>query len=210
MNVIIPRNTTIPTKAGELFTTAVDDQTAVKIHVLQGEREMASDNWTLGRFSLEGIDPQPAGSPRIGVQFTIDADGILHVLARDTRTGKEKTVRIKAAADISDAEVEQMVHEAVTHARQDILNRQLVEAQLAAEEMLAATTKALKAYGDRLESDERTRIDAAWEQVRKAIEADDLNALKEARQGLDEATQRLADIMFTEAVKERAAAEPRD
>jgi molecular chaperone DnaK len=207
MNVIIPRNTTIPTKAGELFTTAVDNQTAVKIHVLQGEREMAGDNWTLGRFSLEGVDPQPAGVPRIGVQVTIDADGILNVLARDTRTGKEKVVKMKAAADISDSEVEQMVQQAVAHARQDILKRQLVEAQLAGEDMLKATRKALETYGDHLEPAERERIDGAWERVRQAIDADDLNGLKEAKQALDEATQRLADILFAEALKERAAAE---
>jgi molecular chaperone DnaK len=210
MNVIIPRNTTIPTKAGELFTTAVDNQVAVKIHVLQGEREMAADNWTLGRFSLEGIDLQPAGMPRIGVQFTIDADGILRVLARDVATGKEKVVKMKAAADISDAEVEQMVQEAVSHARQDVLKRQLVEAQLAGEEMLNATAKALENYGEHLKPEERERIDAAWAAVRAAIDADDLNALKEAKQALDEATQRLADIMFAEAVRERAAAESRD
>jgi len=205
MNVIIPRNTTIPTKAGELFTTAVDGQKAVNIHVLQGEREMAGDNWTLGRFSLEGIDPQPAGIPRIGVQFTIDADGILHVLARDTATGKEKVVRMKAAVDISDADVEQMVQEAVAHARADVQKRQLVEAQLSADEMLRATAKALERYGDKLSSEERKRIDAAWKGVKEAVDADDLNGLKEAKQVLDEATQKLADIMFAEAVKERAA-----
>jgi len=205
MNVIIPRNTTIPTKAGELFTTAVDGQKAVNIHVLQGEREMAGDNWTLGRFSLEGIDPQPAGIPRIGVQFTIDADGILHVLARDTATGKEKVVRMKAAVDISDADVEQMVQEAVAHARADVQKRQLVEAQLSADEMLRATAKALERYGDKLSSDERKRIDTAWKGVKEAVDADDLNGLKEAKQVLDEATQKLADIMFAEAVKERAA-----
>jgi molecular chaperone DnaK len=208
MNVIIPRNTTIPTKAGELFTTAVDGQKAVNIHVLQGEREMAGDNWTLGRFSLEGIEAQPAGIPRIGVQFTIDADGILHVLARDTATGKEKVVRMKAAVDISDAEVEHMVQEAVAHARADVQKRQLVEAQLSADEMLRATAKALERYGDRLQADERGRIDLAWKAVKEAIDADDLNRLKETKQVLDEATQRLADVMFAEAVKERAASEP--
>ncbi|MBI5137861.1 MAG: molecular chaperone DnaK [Nitrospirae bacterium] len=207
MNVIIPRNTTIPTKAGELFTTAVDDQTSVNIHVLQGEREMAADNWTLGRFSLVGVDPSPAGVPRIGVQFTIDADGILHVLARDTRTGKEKQVRMKAAADISDDDVERMVRESVNHARQDILKRQLVEAQIAGEDMLKATEKALDRYGDRLQPGERATVDAAWRQVRRAIDADDLNALKSGKQALDEATQRLADIMFEDAVRERAEQE---
>ncbi len=204
MNVIIPRNTTIPTKAGELFTTAVDDQTAVNIHVLQGEREMAADNWTLGRFSLEGIDRVPAGMPRIGVQFTIDADGILHVLARDTKTGKEKVVRMKAAADISDDDVEQMVKESVDHAQQDILKRQLVEAQLAGEDMLTATEKALDGFGDQLTEDERAAIETHWRAVRKAIDNDDLSALKAAKQALDESTQRLADIMIEAAVKDQA------
>ncbi len=210
MNVIIARNTTIPTKAGELFTTAVDNQPSVKIHVLQGEREMASDNWTLGRFSLEGIDPQPQGAPRIGVQFTIDADGILHVLARDTTTGKEKNVRIESAADISDTEVEQMVRESVEHARQDILKRQLVEAQLSGEDMLAATVKALETYGPKLTEAERSAIDSAWSQVRTAIDKDDLVSLKAGKQALDEATQRLADLMFDDAVKLRAEQEQGD
>ncbi len=208
MNTIIARNTTIPTKAGELFTTAVDDQPSVRIHVLQGEREMAADNWTLGRFSLDDIEPSPAGVPRIGVQFTIDADGILHVLAKDTRTGKEKTVQMKAVADISDADVEQMVKESVNHAQADILKRQLVEMQIAGEDMLAATEKALKKYGERLEKDERTAIDTAWGKVRKAIDHDDLVSLKSAKQELDEVTQALADLMFSEAVKERATADP--
>jgi molecular chaperone DnaK len=207
MNTIIARNTTIPTKAGELFTTAVDDQPSVNIHVLQGEREMAGDNWTLGRFSLEGIDRVPAGMPRIGVQFTIDADGILHVLARDTKTGKEKIVRMKSAADISDNDVERMVKESVDNARQDILKRQLVEAQLAGEDMLTATQKALEGFGDRLEADQRQRIDDSWRAVRQAIDKDDLNALKVAKQALDEATQKLADIMISEAVREQAEAD---
>ena len=210
MNVIIPRNTTIPTKAGELFTTAVDDQVAVRIHVLQGEREMADDNWTLGRFSLEGVDPQPAGMPRIGVQFTIDADGILHVLARDTQTGKEKNVRIEAAKDISDAEVEQMVRDSVDHARQDILKRQLVEAQISGEDMLAATAKALDTYSDQLTPEEKGAIDDAWRVVRKAIDNDDLVSLKEGKQALDQATQRLADIMMEAAVRGQAGADAGD
>ncbi|MDH4228465.1 MAG: molecular chaperone DnaK [Nitrospirota bacterium] len=200
MNVIIPRNTTIPTKAGELFTTAVDNQTAVNIHVLQGEREMASDNWTLGRFSLP-VAPAPAGSHRVGVQFTIDTDGILKVLARDVNTGHELNVQVKAVADVSDAEVEQMVRESVAHAQADILKRQLVEAQISADEMLRATQKALERYGDRLEAGERKAIDSAWNRVRAAIDADDLSSLKAAKQDLDEATQRLADLMFSDAVQ---------
>ena len=205
MNVIIARNTTIPTKAGELFTTAVDDQTAVNIHVLQGEREMAADNWTLGRYTLP-VTPAPAGSHRVGVQFTIDADGILHVLARDTNAGKEIKAEVKAVADVSDSEVEAMVRASVSHAQQDILKRQLVEAQISGDEMLRATQSALEKYGDQLQSHERTAIEKAWQAVRQAIDNDDLSSLKAGKQQLDEATQRLADIMFGAAVKERAEA----
>src|SRR5204863_4944788 len=115
MNVIIPRNSTIPIKAGEMFTTAVDNQREMLIQVLQGERERASDNWSLGRFTL-GFEPAPRGIPRVGVQFEIDANGILHVLARDTKTGKEKVVEMKSAVDVDDTAVQQMVEESVEHA----------------------------------------------------------------------------------------------
>ena len=115
MNVIIPRNTTIPVKAGEMFTTAVDHQRDMLIHVLQGERERAKDNWRLGKFTLE-FEPAPRGVPRVGVQFEIDANGILHVLARDTRTGREKIVEMKSAVDVDDTAVQQMVEESVEHA----------------------------------------------------------------------------------------------
>ena len=117
MNVIIPRNTTIPTRAGELFTTAVDNQSAVTIQVLQGERQMAADNWSIGTFALEDIAPAPAGVPGIGVQFTIDADGILHVLARDVNTGKEKFVQMKSTIDVSKDQVEKMVLDSMEHGK---------------------------------------------------------------------------------------------
>src|SRR5262249_32319178 len=122
MNVIIPRNTTIPVKAGEAFTTAVDQQREILIHVLQGERERAKDNWSLGRFTLE-FEPAPRGIPRVGVQFEIDANGILHVLARDLKSGREKIVDLRSAVDVEDADVQKMVEESVEHFYEDVRAR---------------------------------------------------------------------------------------
>src|SRR6266436_2620079 len=134
MNVIIPRNSTIPVKAGEKFTTAVDQQRSMLIHVLQGERERAKDNWSLGRFTLD-FDPAPKGIARVGVQFEIDANGILHVLARDVKTGLEKVVEMKSAVDVDDAAVQQMVEESVEHAFEDLAARRWVEAKLKANQL---------------------------------------------------------------------------
>src|SRR6202012_39743 len=152
MNVIIPRNSTIPVKAGELFTTAVDHQRNMLIHVLQGERERARDNWSLGRFTLD-FESAPRGVPRVGVQFEIDANGILHVLARDTRTGREKVVEMKSAVDVDDAEVQRMVEESVEHAFEDLASRRWIEAKLKANETLAATRKAIVACAGELDSE---------------------------------------------------------
>jgi molecular chaperone DnaK len=142
MNVIIPRNTTIPVKAGEMFTTAVDNQKDMLIHVLQGERERAKHNWSLGKFTLE-FAPAPRGAPRVGVQFEIDANGILHVLARDIATGKQKVVEMKSAVDVDDAAVQQMVEESVEHAFEDLAARRWIEAKLKANELVAATRNGL-------------------------------------------------------------------
>ena len=136
MNVIIPRNSTIPIKAGEMFTTAVNNQRSMRIKVLQGEREMARDNWTLGEFDL-AFEPAPKGVARVGVQFEIDANGILHVLARDTKTGAEKIVDINSAVDVSDEAVEAMIADSLDHAFEDMNERVWTEAKLKAEEMLA-------------------------------------------------------------------------
>ena len=148
MNVIIPRNTTIPTKAGEMFTNAVAGQRAMLIHVVQGEREMARDNWALGRFELD-FSPRP-GPARVGVQFEIDANGILRVLARDTKTGVEKVVEVTSAVDVSDEDVEKMIDESLEHAFEDVNERMFTEAQLKANEMLPAVRHALDAVGDKL------------------------------------------------------------
>ena len=142
MNVLIPRNSTIPVKAGEMFTTAMDYQRNMLIHVLQGERERAKDNWSLGKFTID-FEAAPRGVPRVGVQFEIDANGILHVLARDTKTGREKIVEMKSAVDVDDAAVQKMVEESVEHAFDDLAARRWIEAKLKANETLAATKNAL-------------------------------------------------------------------
>src|SRR5207237_4273097 len=142
MNVIIPRNSTIPTRAGEMLTTAIHQQQSMSIKVLQGEREMARDNWKLGEFEIE-FEPAAKGMPRVGVQFEIDASGILHVLARDTKTGREKIVEMKSAVDVDDAAVEQMVEESVEHAFEDLAARRWIEAKLKAGQLLEATRTGL-------------------------------------------------------------------
>src|SRR6266699_2739171 len=153
MNVIIPRNSTIPIKAGEMFTTAVNNQTSMQIKVLQGEREMARDNWSLGQFEIE-FERAPKGIARVGVQFEIDANGILHALARDTKTGVEKVVEMKSAVDVSDEAVEAMIADSVDHAFEDMSERVWTETRLKSEEMLAAVEKAFQAVGDRLSQDD--------------------------------------------------------
>ncbi len=208
MNVIIPRNTTIPVKAGELFTTALDNQRSMLIHVLQGERERAHDNWSLGRFELE-FEPAPKGVPRVGVQFAIDADGILQVLARDVRTGREKIVEMKSAVDVSDADVQRMIEESVDHAFDDLKARQWIEAKVKAGETLSATRKGLAEHGAELEPAYRQRVEEALRTVEAALETEDARTktgdaarLKAANQSLDEATHQLAELMMDRVMEE--------
>ena len=205
MNVLIPRNSTIPLKAGELFTTAMDFQRDMLIHVLQGERERAKDNWSLGKFTLE-FEAAPRGVPRVGVQFEIDANGILHVLARDTKTGKEKIVEIKSAVDVDDSAVLKMVEESVEHAFDDLAARRWIEAKLKAKETLTATLKAIKDFGGEIENDYREKIEAAAHEVEKVLatensgEPGDLKKLQAAVAVLDETTKPLADFLMDKAM----------
>ena len=207
MNVIIPRNSTIPLKAGEMFTTAVDNQRSMLIHVLQGERERAKDNWSLGKFSLE-FESAPRGVPRVGVQFEIDANGILHVLARDTKTGKEKIVEIKSVVDVEDAQVQQMVEESVEHAFEDLAARRWVEAKLKAEQLVAATRKALKDCSADIGPDYGERIEVALGAVETAMKTEqadsgsgDTKQLQAACSALDEVTKPLAEIVMDRAME---------
>ena len=207
MNVIIPRNSTIPIKAGEMFTTAVDNQAAVLIHVLQGERERAKDNWSLGKFSLE-FEPAPRGVPRVGVQFEIDSNGVLHVLARDTRTGKEKVVEMKSAVDVNDADVQRMVEESVEHAFDDLASRRWIEAKLKAQETIKATRAGLAHYGREITPEEIDQIERALAALETVLteenattESGDLQKLRSEHRALDEATKPLADLMMDKAME---------
>ncbi len=206
MNVIIPRNTTIPVKAGEAFTTAVDHQREMLIHVLQGERERAKDNWSLGRFTIE-FESAPRGVPRVGVQFEIDANGILHVLARDIATGNQRIVEMKSAVDVEDADVQKMVEESVEHFFDDVRARQWVEAKLKATETVTATRSALTECGEELEMDYRNQVAESLSAVEELIAAEDPVMqigdpikLKAATASLDEITKPLADLLMDKAM----------
>ena len=206
MNVIIPRNTTIPVKAGEAFTTAIDHQREMLIHVLQGERERAKDNWSLGQFTID-FDSAPRGVPRVGVQFEIDANGILHVLARDIATGKQKVVEMKSAVDVDDAEVQKMVEESVEHFFDDVRARQWVEAKLKATETVSATKSALAECAAEIDAGYQTQVEAALAAVESLIAAEDPQTqigdpakLKTATATLDEVTKPLADVLMDKAM----------
>ena len=208
MNVIVPRNSTIPVKAGEMFTTAVDGQREMLIHVLQGERERARDNWSLGRFTIE-FPSAPRGVPRVGVQFELDANGLLHVLARDLASGKEKVVEIKSAVDVDDAAVQQMVEESVAHAFEDMASRRWVEAKLKADELAKATRKALADCAGDLEPSYRADVEGALARVVEAVSegkpetgSGNVAALQAACAALDQATQPMADLLLERAMDE--------
>jgi molecular chaperone DnaK len=207
MNVLIPRNSTIPIKAGEMFTTAVDHQRAMLIHILQGERERAADNWSLGRFTLD-FAPAPKGVPRVGVQFEIDASGILHVLARDTRTGAQKLVEMKSAVDVSDAAVEKMVEESVQHAFEDLRSRQWIEAKLRATETLAAARKGLAECAGEIDAACQEQVQCGMRVVEEvlagegqATQTGDVSRLQAALSALDEASKPLAELLMDKAME---------
>ncbi len=202
MNVIIPRNTTIPAKAGELFTNAVANQQSMLIRVLQGEREMAKDNWELGKFQIE-FEPGAKGSARVGVQFAIDENGILKILARDTQTNTDKVLEIQSAAvDVDDEEVEKMISESVDFAFDDMNERIWTEAKMKSEELLPAVDMALAKIGDQLTDSEKTEVISAAAEVKSALETEphDVNRLKAANQQLDNATEHLAALLVEAAM----------
>jgi len=205
MNVIIPRNSTIPMKAGEMFTTAVDNQRQMLIHVLQGERERAKDNWSLGKFILD-FDPAPRGVPRLGVQFEIDANGILHVLARDIKTGAQKIVEMTSSVDVDDAAVQIMVEQSVEHAFEDLAARRWVETRLKADALTEATRKGLADCANEIMADYRAQVETALRNVEAALLTEDVDTkigdtkqLQAACAALDEATKPLADLLMDKA-----------
>jgi molecular chaperone DnaK len=207
MNVIIPRNSTIPIKAGELFTTAVDYQPSMLIHVLQGERERARDNWSLGRFTLE-FERALKGVPRVGVQFDIDANGILRVLARDTKTGRQQIVELQSAVDVSDSEVQKMVEESVEHAFEDLAARQWIEAKTRAMETLEAANKALADCAGEIDSDLKSKVLAAGQGVMEVLAGEnpetnvgDTKRLTSAVAALDNVALPLAELLMDKAME---------
>jgi len=200
MNVIIPRNTTIPAKAGEMFTNAMAGQSGMKITVLQGERELAADNWTLGTFEIP-FSPSPKGAARVGVQFAIDADGILQVFARDTASGKEKITEIKSAVEVSDEAVEAMLAGSLEHAFEDMDARIFTEARLKAEEMLPAVEAALTQLASELPDAEANEIRQCAVEVTSALTAKETARLKQALAALDNATQTLATRLIERAMQ---------
>jgi molecular chaperone DnaK len=202
MNVIIPRNTTIPCKAGEMFTNAVTDQRAMLVRVLQGEREMARDNWELGSVEV-AFEPAPKGHARIGVQFRLDENGILEVLARDVKTGQDRILEIKhAAVDVSDEAIEKMVGESVEHAFSDMAERVWTEARLKAEELIPAVDAALAIGVDLCNDEELAMIQLAQQQVKDALSSQQANVLKAAVQKLDQATEFLAARIVEKAMND--------
>ena len=201
MNIIIPRNTTIPAKAGEMFTNAMAGQQSMLIRILQGEREMARDNWELGGLEL-AFDPAPKGQARVGVQFEIDANGILHVLARDVKTGIEKIIEIKSAVDVSDEAVETMIASSLEHAFDDMSERIFTEASLKAAEMLPAVRAALDQLGDAVDAETRQSIHALMAEVESALATREVQRLKKANAALDEGTQQIATLLVERAMEE--------
>ncbi|MBN8440827.1 MAG: molecular chaperone DnaK [Thauera sp.] len=205
MTKLIQKNTTIPTKASQVFSTADDNQSAVTIHVLQGEREMASGNKSLGQFNLSDIPPAPRGMPQIEVTFDIDANGILHVSAKDKATGKENKIKIQANSGLSDDEVERMVRDAEAHAEEDKKAHELVDARNQCDALIHSTRKALGEYGDKLSADEKSKIEAAIKDAEEAIKSGDKDGIEAKSQALAMAAQKLGEHMYAQAQAEGGA-----
>jgi molecular chaperone DnaK len=208
MTKLIDRNTTIPTSKKEIFSTAADAQTTVDIHVLQGEREFARDNRTLGRFQLTDLPPAPRGVPQIEVAFDIDANGILNVSAKDLGTGKQQSIEIKSSSGLSDEEVERMTKEAESHAEEDKKKREVVDLKNQADQLIYSTEKTLKEHGDKVSAQTRGNIENAVNNLKEAIKGESAGAIKKAIDNLGAAGQELGKVLYEEAAKKQAASAP--
>lgn len=201
---MIPRNTTIPTKKTEIFSTASDNQPSVEIHVLQGEREMASNNRSLGRFHLDGIPPAPRGIPKIEVTFDIDANGILHVSAKDMGTGKQQAITITGHSGLDEQEIDRMVKDAEAHSAEDKKRRELVDVKNQADQMVYNMEKLLRENKDKIPADEASRIQAEIDNTKKAAEGEDVDAIKQAMEKLSQASHKLTEMMYQQASQQQA------
>jgi molecular chaperone DnaK len=205
---LIERNTTIPSRKSQIFSTASDNQTAVTIHVLQGEREMAAGNKTLGQFELIGIPPAPRGIPQIEVTFDIDANGIVHVTAKDLGTGKEQSIRITSSSGLKDEEIEQMVKDASSHAEEDRRKRELVEEHNKLDGMIYTTEKSLREHGDKIDASDKERIEKALEGARKALSSEDAAEIKKVHDKLAQEAHKLAEAMYAKASQSQPGSQP--